>query len=238
MKNKIIMYIIIGLICALLTYAILIQIRSVESFKTIIGTNTQQSELRDEVLKMKDKYDSLFSTIQKAEKTLEEERKNATNNNTELSAIETEIKETNTLLGLTEVTGKGIIVTIQDSTISANNYFGDASNLVVHDGYLIHIVNELFNAGAEAISINDQRIVSTTEIECDGNVIKINGVKQGSPYEIKAIGYPEQLLGISRAGGYIEEKIQKERMVSITIVKQEKVTIPKYNGIYKFNYAQ
>jgi len=111
----------------------------------------------------------------------------------------------------------------------------NTSDLLVHDGDLIQVINELFNAGAEAISINGQRIVSTTSIECDGNVVKVNGTKIGTPFEITAIGYPEQLAGISRPGGYLE--ILESRGVIINLTKQNSVKVPKYAGTLKYNYA-
>ena len=95
------------------------------------------------------------------------------------------------------------------------------------------------NAGAEAISINDQRIVTTSAIECDGNVIKINGVKIGAPFEIKAIGFPETLINIDRFGGYTQI-LRETRKLKVSIEKsdKEKITIPKYTGIMKFEYAE
>ena len=106
---------------------------------------------------------------------------------------------------------------------------------MVHDGDLIYVVNELFNSGAEAVSVNGQRIVTTTSIEGDGNVIKVNGTKIGAPFEITAIGYPEQLAGIGRPGGTIE--LLESRGVIVILNKQNSVTIPKYSGTIKFNYA-
>lgn len=236
MKNKTIIYLVIGFICAILTYGIAIQVRTVNSFGTSVGNNNKQNELKSEVLKMKEKSDNLYKNIEKAEKNLEKERNNATKNNDELSAVEEEIKKANILLGVTDVTGPGLVVRVQDSNISTLTYMGDPNDLLVHDADLINIVNELFNAGAEAVSINGQRIVSNTAIECEGNVVKINGVKVGNPFEIKAIGYPEQLSGISRAGGYLD--ILKRRGVIVTSNKEEKVKINKYTGTLKFNYVE
>ena len=105
----------------------------------------------------------------------------------------------------------------------------------MHDGDIMHVVNELFNAGAEAISINGQRVILTTAIECDGNVIKVNGNKTGAPFEILAIGYPEQLAGLQRPGGYLEALVSRGLTVNLT--KQNTVTIPKYTGTMKFSYA-
>ena len=92
------------------------------------------------------------------------------------------------------------------------------------------LVNELKNAGAEAISINDERIISTTSITCDGTVILINGNKISSPFTIKAIGSPALILGaIQRTGGLLEELYAYGLVSSVS--QEENITIYKYSGV-------
>ena len=113
-----------------------------------------------------------------------------------------------------------------------------ASDYIVHDGDLYEIVNSLKNAGAEAISINGQRIVSKSSITCAGNVVLINGEKVGVPYEIKAIGLPSMLYGaVTMPNGYIDWMIDDGVKVDIKPIEKETIVIPKYEGIYKLEYA-
>lgn len=236
MKKKIQLLIVFALMSMGLTYGICIQIRTVNNNGTTVNLTEEQSELKSEILKTSEKYENLSQELDKLEKQLEEERLNSTSNNSNLAILEESIKEKNIALGLTDVTGTGVEIILKDGNSSGiNNIFVNTSDLLVHDGDLIHVVNELFNAGAEAISINGQRIVSTTAIECDGNVIRINGTKIGSPFEILAIGYPEQLAGITRPGGYLE--VLESRGVMVNLTKQDLVKLPKYAGTIKFNYA-
>ena len=237
-KNKI--SLILGIMCLLLTLGTVIQIKTVSGTGTTISTNAKENELRDSVLKAKEKYDNLYEELERIENQLEIERTNSTQNNTELTELENTIKQGNKILGLSEVTGHGLIITVDDNDkIALNDWIFDPNWLIVHDTDLINIINELKNAGAEAISINDQRIVTTSAIECDGNVIKINGVKLGAPYEIKAIGFPETLINIDRFGGYTQY-LSEERFVNVSIQKldKDKITIPKYTGIMKFEYDE
>ena len=239
MNNKKVISLVLGLMCVLLTYGIIIQVRTTNSTGSTVSTNAEANELRDAVLKQKEKYDNLLERLENAEKQLEEERTNATQNNGELSELENAIKEGNKALGLTEVKGKGVIVTLDDNKdISLDSWYFDPNLLLIHDTDIINVVNELKNAGAEAISINDQRIVTTSAIQCDGNVIKINGTKIGAPFIIKAIGFPESLVSVGRVGGYLDI-IEENRFVTATIEKSEDdITIPKYTGVIKFNYAE
>ena len=163
----------------------------------------------------------------------EDERKSATENNSELAEIQENIKTLSTQLGLTDVTGKGVIIKVDDAMVQSTF---DPNSTIVHDADLISIVNELKNAGAEAISINDQRIVSNTVIECIGAVIKINGQRVGAPFTIKAIGMPELLKNTYRNGGYL--KVLEGDRIQVDFKTSDNITIPKYTGTYKFEYAQ
>lgn len=238
--NKKTISLILGLMCVLLTFGIAVQIKTINGTGTTISTNTKENELRDAVLKAKEKYDNLYKDLEKIEEQLEMERTNSTQNNTELAELENTIKQGNKILGLSEVKGKGIIIKVDDNqNISANAWFGDPNWLIVHDIDIINIVNELKNAGAEAISINGQRIVATSAIECDGNVIKVNGQKIGAPFVIKAIGLPELLMMVDRFYGYLDY-LREDRFLNVDIEKvdKEEITIPKYTGVIKFEYAE
>ena len=115
--------------------------------------------------------------------------------------------------------------------------FGNISDYLIHDKDLLTLVNELKNAGAEAISINDERIINTTSITCDGNVVLINGNKISSPFVIKAIGSQEAILGgIQRPGGYLEKL--KEYGLVTSVEKQDNITIYKYNGIIDYTLLE
>ena len=163
------------------------QVKTINSMNTKYSTSSTVNDLRDEVLRYKEKYDNKYNELEKAEAELEKERESTTGNNDELTKLEEQIKEGNKLLGFTEVTGEGIIVTLKDSTSPTLSTVVDTNQLVVHDMDVLSVINELKNAGAEAISINDQRLVDTSAIVCDGNVIQVNGQKIGAPFEIKAI---------------------------------------------------
>lgn len=238
--NKKLISLILSLMCLVLTYGIVVQIKTVNGTGTTISTNAKENELRDAVLKAKEKYDNLYNELERMEKQLEKERTNSTQNNAELTELENTIKEGNKKVGLSEATGNGLVITVNDNQkISLNSWLADPNLLIVHDTDLMHIVNELKNAGAEAISINEQRIVTTSAIECDGNVIMVNGEKIGAPFEIKAIGLPEALISIDRFGGYIDY-LKEDRFLDVTVKRadKEEITIPKYTGIMKFEYAE
>ena len=141
-------------------------------------------------------------------------------------------------MSLNDVTGEGIIVTLDDNknaSVSSVTAGDDISNYLVHEIDLLKIVNELKNAGAIAISINDQRIIPTTSINCAGNITRVNGEIVGTPFVIKAVGGSFDTL--ERPGGYIDW-LREDYGIDITVKKQSNVTVEKYNGVINFKYAQ
>lgn len=227
---------VLGIMSAVLTYGICMQIKTINSTNPNFSTSSTVNNLRDEVLRSKEKYDNKYNELEKAEAELEKERESNTGNNDELTKLEEQIKEGNKLLGLTEVTGEGIIVTLKDSSSPALSSMVDANQLVVHDMDVLSVINELKNAGAEAISINGQRLVATSAIVCDGNVVQINGQKVGAPFEIKAIGLSEQLAALSRPGGYLS--VLQDYGIGTEIVKSKNIVIPKYAGSFNYKYVK
>ena len=233
MNSKKMISFILGFMCLLLTYGIAIQVKTTNSTGTITSTNAKENQLRDAVLKAKEKYDNLYNELEEAEDQLEAERANSTQNNSELTDLENSIKEGKKAAGLSEVTGAGLVITLK---ISANSYIGDPNDLLVHYNDVIRTVNELKNAGAQAISVNDQRIITTTAIDCDGTVIKVNGEKIGTPIVIKAIGMQERLINVDRQNGYV--MILRSAGIEVDVKKDDNITIPKYTGVIKFNYLE
>lgn len=232
--NKKVQYIILGLMCFILTIGICVQIKTIANNGGTLSRNQTESELKTQVLKMKEKYENIYANLENAEKELEEARQKVTNNNTELEDLERQIKEANMLLGVTDVKGSGVIITLKDGLATPTTL--DASLLLVHDRDILNIINELKNAGAEAIEVNGERVVNNTASVCDGNVILLNGERISSPFTITAIGLPESLITLNRAGGYLS--LLDQANVITDIKKSNNITIPKYTGIMKFKYAK
>ena len=70
---------------------------------------------------------------------------------------------------------------------------------------------------------------------CVGNVIEVNGQKVGTPFEILAIGLPEQLANLERPGGYLNTL--KGYGIQVNLEKSNSITIPKYTGTLTYKYA-
>ena len=230
----------LGTICLLLTMAIIIQIKTVNGTNLIASRSLTDNDLRDQVLKWKERYDSAYESLEEANKKLELIRQAATEDTEGASEKEEELRKNNMLIGMSDVYGEGVTVTMKDNngvTAETISIADDISLYLVHDIDIRAIVNELENAGAEAISINDQRVVLTTSITCEGNVISVNGEKVSSPFTLKAIGNSLSLYSaLTRPGGYIE--MLNSTGIPTTVKRSDNVAIGKYNGVINFKYGQ
>lgn len=156
--------------------------------------------------------------------------------------LQNQVQQYKVLAGLTDVSGSGIVSTLDDNRkgydaeLIKNPGQVKPEDYTIHDKYILSIVNELRAAGAEAICVNDQRIVNSTDIRCAGAVILVNTTRLAPPYQIKAIGDPDRLSKlINQADSQFY--ILKQSGFPVTIDKQSHLTIPSFKGSYQFNYA-
>lgn len=146
----------------ILTGAITVQLKTIKEATKIVGTWQAEERLKDEVLKWKEDSEALYKTLEEAEAELEKVRQEATKENEKGEKLEAELSSSNKLLGTTELVGNGVIVTLSDNNgITANDIepYENMNTYIIHEEDILSIVNELNNAGAEAISVNGQRIV-------------------------------------------------------------------------------
>ena len=131
--------------------------------------------------------------------------------------------------------GEGIIVKLEDSSATAKA--GENPNLyLIHDDDLLKVINELRAAGAEAISINGQRLIGTSEIRCAGPTLSVNNVRSAPPFEIRAIGDSKSLESAIRMRGGVAETL-KVWGIQLEVSTSQSVYIPAYKGTASHNYA-
>lgn len=138
------------------------------------------------------------------------------------------INEASLKCGLVSVKGPGIIINIDDA-----EHAGDSNRdfYIIHNKDLYRMLNELKISGAQAISINNERIISTSEQMCAGSMIKINKNKYPPPYEIKAIGDPKAMQEqVENSGVYFT---LKEYNLRIKITQENEIKISRYNNDIK-----
>ncbi len=236
-KNK--TAIILGLVCFAVTIGICIQIKSVNLITENEGINiNDNADLVEQVLRKRQELKDVRKVKDEVKNKLNIMQDQMAQDDESYGIMNEQIKHNNKLLGLTEVKGEGIIIKLDDNReVNLDEVIIDANQLLVHEGDLLQIVNELYNAGADAVSINEKRIVGTTSILCDGNILRINDEIVSVPIEIKAIGYPAHLyFALNRTQGYLD--LMKSDGVIVSTEKSKDITIPKYEGVYQYEYMK
>lgn len=220
-KAKVIVNVTIGIICFILVFTMFVQINTIEQTDLANISTMREAELREELAKWNTKYEELY---QKYEEKLIKKQEYTNSLGTDVEAsrlIEEELEETSILLGLTDVSGSGIEVILTDNSTKSIDAYD-----------LLELVNELRLAGAEAISINGERIVAMSDIvDINYSFIVINGNRISSPYTIKAIGnqtYLESGL-TAKEYGYMDNII-KGNGKTATLERKDDIVIPKFTG--------
>ncbi|MBQ3407708.1 MAG: DUF881 domain-containing protein [Clostridia bacterium] len=228
-REKIKISIVLGIISIFLVSLMGVQIKTIKKTDITALETMQEDELRSEILALKEKNDELQAKIIDNEEKIKEYNETLDNSQKAEELLNNELKEYEEKIGLTDVTGAGVIITLTDTSDQSYSY----SNLVDY-------VNELRYAGATAISINDYRIISTTEIvEISKKYILLNTDQRiSSPYIIKAIGDKDKILEVFnlKDEGYID--LYKDAGYSVEIEGSNNITINKYNKEINFEYIE
>lgn len=187
----------------------------------------------------------LKQTNQEREKLVNENRdlqqkleKALSGQNPASEALLEELTKARAAAGLLPVKGPGLVVTLNDS-VNALQPGEDPNQYLIHDKDLLTVVNELRAAGAEAIAINGQRLLASSEIRCAGTTILVNVTKIAPPFVITAIGDPNLMESSLKIKGGIVEYLEIWG-IQVKIEKFEKdraITVPAYDGSINFNYA-
>lgn len=225
-KYSISAYIAIGIPLFFLSLLLAAQMKSMSNTEEILQ-GKREAQLTDDLITLQREYNELKQKYEKNSEVVNEYQTNASTNDLLIASMKEEIENLSNLAGTTDLAGEGIIVTLSD---------GQKSDSLVHDSDVLTVVNELKAAGAEAISVNNQRITSTSAIRCVGPVIQVNYQKVAAPFEIKAIGNAQYLESALTIKNGVAD-VLKELGVGVNITRQDKVSIPKYEGVLSFKYG-
>lgn len=174
-------------------------------------------------------------TISKYEKALGE-------GGSSTGILSTELQNARFQAGLLPAQGEGVIVTLQDSKrrppADASPEMIDDYN--IHDYDIRDFVNELLASGAEALAVNEQRIIANTPIRCAGTRILINNAPMSPPFIITAIGPAEEMEnGLKMRGGVVDQfRIMEDLSDMVKIERSAHLRVPAYSGSTQMRYAK
>jgi uncharacterized protein YlxW (UPF0749 family) len=225
----------IGFVCLIMAFAITLQIRSVSYNRANNPDTARAADLQQQLRVERERNAILYEQQLVLSSDLEEFKEEATKSSDYSKVLSKQLERAEILAGLTVVEGTGIIVTLRDST-AQNAANLDPNLYVVHDTDILWLINELRDAGAEAIQLNGERLVSTSEIRCAGATVSVNNNRYSEPFEIVAIGDSANMENalLMRDGVY---DTLRGYGIEITIKKASKVTVNAYKGNILFKHA-
>jgi len=143
--------------------------------------------------------------------------------------------------GLTALRGPGLAVSLDDAPEELRQAAGDqVVDAIVHQQDIQAVVNALWAGGAEAMTLQGQRVVSTTGIKCVGNTVILHGVPYSPPYVVRAIGDPELLRRSLDASPYIQAYLEDVDTYRLgwSVRSERRVTAPAYSGPVELRSAR
>lgn len=227
-KGKVIVVITMAIACFALATIMCMQFKIVKETDITSIETMREEELRSELANWKQMYKEAEEQYKEKVSKLDEYKEKQESTEESSKLVEQELAQTNMYLGKTDVEGQGIVITIKD--------INSEDSISAED--LLVIVDYLKLAGAEAISINEERIINMSDIVYVSNsVIYVNQQRILSPYVIRAIGDPTKLEStLLGNGGYIE--LLKNIGFDISIEKDNKISIKKYSNDIGYKYIQ
>ncbi|HEX3026426.1 MAG TPA: DUF881 domain-containing protein [Clostridia bacterium] len=221
------------LICFILGFGLTIQIKSVYQLNSGAASNDikRAEDLQKRVSELGQKNKDLYNQVEKLQSALDDYRAKAAKSGSYADTLNKQLQDAEILAGLADVHGKGVIVTLDDAEQSAST-----NAFVVHDSDILQVLNELRDAGAEALSINDERILSTSEVRCAGNTISVNDNRYSAPFVIKAIGNPDKLRSAIMMKDGIAD-VLGQWGIKVNVESSDGLYIKAYEGMPKYQYA-
>lgn len=209
----------------------------------IPATLTALQNTRNELKIVNKDIENFSEVIKEKEKRLYA-LKNISEEEELLEILKEDIEKNMRLSGITNLEGPGIIISMYDNEevrVEDHNFDFefDINDDIIHDIDILNIVNDLRIAGAEAISINNERVVSTSDIKCGGPIIRINGRSSGTPFIIKAIGDPVSLNAAVNAPNTYGDTLKNVLNKGFDTFTEDSIVIPKYDmPLNNFKYAK
>jgi len=228
-KEKLVLAIILGIITIVLVSTIFMQFKTIEKTDIAELESMRETELKTQIASWKAKQQEITEKLEENKAKIQEYEEKQESTEEAEALLEQEVEQSNMLTGKTNVEGEGVVITLTDN---------DEQQITPSD--LLELVNELNYAGAEAISINDSRIMNMTDITyvADGFALIGDKNRAVSPYVVKAIGnqtYLSSTLSLKNVG-FVDKYMNMG--YTIKLEKQKQVKIPKYNGEIQLKYVK
>lgn len=232
---KLVDQLVIGVICVVLGVFIAIQFKTVQAnYLDGLMPNQRSAQLMNELTTLRDEKKNMVIELETLQAEIDKITTSASGGNAIVKTLQDQVTRFKALAGYTDLSGQGVVLTIDNQPAAFSG--GLDANIVDDFQQLLIVINELNAAGAEAIAINDQRILSMSEIRTAGGYLSINAQQYKPPFAIKAIGNKDVLeAALMQRFGIVTSLRDKGYQVSVQ--RYDTVVVPKFNAIINWQYA-
>lgn len=202
-------------VCVLLGAIVAWQFNSVKQNQVITGLEKQRvSDLVQQILAERNNNEKLQLRINEMQTEIDAFSKEENVDDAYVESLKKYVLTARIIAGLETVMGSGLIITLDAS-----------GERTIRDSHILDLLNELKASDVQAIAINDERIVATSEIRKAGHYIMVNGRQLVPPYSIKTIGDPVKMENsLNLIGGIIETF--KLYGFDVTLERQDNIIVP------------
>ncbi|WP_096154723.1 MULTISPECIES: DUF881 domain-containing protein [Bacillus] len=175
---------------------------------TLLQTEERNRQLQQELFEKQDKLRRFEEEIATGEQVL-------------FNLVE-DVEKLRMFTGKVKVKGPGVEVALADASYVPSEE--NINNYIVHESHVFRVLNELLISGADAVSINGQRVTKNSYIVCNGPVITIDGNQYPAPFVISAIGDPDVLIPALNIVGGVKDQLLYDN-INVKISKKDEIVL-------------
>lgn len=187
----------------------------------------QENQYIEDLISQKERNKELVNELAELEEKIRTYEKTYSSDEAQYEQNIQDAEQLRLLLGLSAGVGKGIKITLQDSDYKPQST--NPNEYIVHESHIFKVLNELKISGAEALSINGQRLKANSYISCNGPVITIDGQQYPAPFVIEAVGNQDALISSLELTGGVFDQLLNEQVV-VTIERSDFVEMASINA--------
>ncbi|RND01623.1 DUF881 domain-containing protein [Lysinibacillus halotolerans] len=187
----------------------------------------QEESYREDLIEQQERNKELAEELNDLQDQIRDYEKSIAKNEDQYEDLIEDAEKLRLQLGLIPVKGEGIKVTLKDNVYDPNST--NPNDYIVHESHVLSVINELKISGAEAISINGQRLKSNSYIKCNGPVITIDGHQFPAPFVIEAIGNAETLMASLKIVGGVFDQLLMDNIV-VTMEQSDRIQMSSINN--------
>ena len=195
--------------------------------------------LLDAASSLQNEQNSLKAQLADLRTQLDDIQKGAASQSTASKDLQDQIEELRSAGGLVELTGDGVLVTLDDARGTSPSQASNVEKSIAHNTDITDIINAAWRGGATAVAVNGERIVGTSSVYCVGSTIMVNGTLMSPPFSIVIMGPQDRLLAVFDDPNELRDIKQRRDVYGLgfRVTRASAMKVPAYAGALNVHYG-